>query len=338
MMQGNVYDEFIDWYRSEQPKFKQFATYILKKIKDTMPEYKVFSAYSSAREKDLDSMIQKCKKTIYNETTKKTEYKYSDPKTQITDMAGVRIVAYTVSDLPILRVIIKKLFEIDDNNSIDKKEKLSTDQVGYLSIHYIVSLKPSDPHYTEYETMKCEVQIRTVLQDAWAQVFHDRQYKPFGAEKPTEEMLRETNLLAASLELLDDEIATLAKKYDEFYKTPNNEQYQFFLDEPISETNLLTYINMAVGKSYNYYDYAYLKKVLLNFDIKTIRDFERIFVPPIAIRIKDNIGMTMDKIVLYMIIVKYPEEFFDKFRDSFKLSYESKELLSEFIDEKYINK
>ena len=84
--------------------------------------------------------------------------------------------------------------------------------------------------------MECEIQLRTVLQDAWSQVFHDRQYKSnmVNTEIPSE-LTRETNLVSGALELSDNEIGRLVKQYGNMAERINNAVYQELLDQVICQ-------------------------------------------------------------------------------------------------------
>lgn len=71
-------------------------------------------------------------------------------------------------------------FSIDEGNSGNKADMLETDKVGYLSVHYFLKLNNKRlalSEYKGYKGLKCEVQVRTLLQHAWAEIEHDRNYK-----------------------------------------------------------------------------------------------------------------------------------------------------------------
>ena len=328
-----VYEEFLNWYAQNEKMFAEYAEYICDQIKDILKQqYDVFLAYTASRAKSMDSLRAKCKKVLEVSETGDVKYKYNDPKNQITDLSGVRVVAYTVSDLEIIGYVIEKMFDVDSTNSVDKKKLLSTDKVGYLSIHYIVSLKETDSHYNVYKNMKCEIQVRTVLQDAWAQIFHDRQYKPSNSLKLPEDLSRETHLLSAALELIDNDIDLLAKKYDSYYKLPNKKEFNKFLDERISEKNLSRYIYVVFGKSCLCYDYVFLQKIFRHFEFKTIRDLDMIFDFKLVEILKSKTIITIDNIIIYMVIIKYPKEFFDEFRNDIYMTPESLSVLRKCVD------
>ena len=67
-------------------------------------------------------------------------------------------------------------------------------------------------HELRYHLAEFEIQIRTILQHAWAEIEHDRNYK-FSGELP-EDIQRRFKLVAGSLELADKEFDRLATDID----------------------------------------------------------------------------------------------------------------------------
>jgi len=81
----------------------------------------------------------------------------------ITDLAGVRIIAYFPSDVDKIVPLIEKEFNIDSKHSMDKR--LSSDPAifGYASIHFVVEFRPEMLKLSEFaifDKMKCEIQVR----------------------------------------------------------------------------------------------------------------------------------------------------------------------------------
>ena len=121
----------------------------------------------------------------------------------ITDILGCRVVCFLSDEVEKVGKKIEEKFVIDWDNSIDKKNLLSANAFGYLSLHFICSLPFGDKWPDEICGKKFEVQVRTILQHAWSAIHHDIGYKSdFGVPR---EISRQFARLAGLLELADDE-------------------------------------------------------------------------------------------------------------------------------------
>lgn len=326
----------IAWYESNKKNYQKFSKLVLEKIREALEERNILIAYSSFREKSLKSLKDKCEKTIIDNDSKKEILKYNDPKNEITDFAGVRIVTYLKSDIPLIKNVVENLFCIDYENSGDKIDSLSENEIGYLSMHYIVSLKDYSYENNKYKGYKCEVQIRTVLQDAWSQIFHDRQYKSgFNGIIPSYELKRKTNLIAGSLELIDSQIDDLVQEYDSMNKSILKEQrYQKILDLEIYPSSLFDYCRFKFNDRVNrYYDADATVSLLLEYNLKYIRDVDNIVQDSFVDAIIKTNQVTIDKLISYILIIDNPEKYFSLSGSAhFKsISRKSMELLSGFV-------
>jgi len=128
---------------------------------------------------------------------------------QITDLIGIRIITYFENELDYICQLIEEYFAIDRENSVDKT-KMDANRFGYKSIHYIVAgTLDSDTKLDDrrFEGIKAEVQIRTLLQHAWAEIEHDLGYK--AREEVPDGVKRQFFRIAALLEIADSEFAKL---------------------------------------------------------------------------------------------------------------------------------
>ena len=119
---------------------------------------------------------------------------------------GIRIIVYYLEDLNKISEIIEKEFNVDYGNSINKLETLDPDRFGYRSIHYVVGIsitRSSETEWRPYTNFKAEIQIRTVLQHAWAEIDHKLIYKQ-NREVP-KDLRRKLSRLIALLELADEQ-------------------------------------------------------------------------------------------------------------------------------------
>jgi ppGpp synthetase/RelA/SpoT-type nucleotidyltranferase len=128
----------------------------------------------TSRAKDPQSFERKAAQSSLDNPA---EPKYPDPLVQITDKAAVRIITYFLSTVTDVCAIIEEQFDI-----IEKDERINSDpdRLGYQSIHYLVKYSQARytlPEYSKYSGIVAEIQVRTILQHAWAEIEHDIQYK-----------------------------------------------------------------------------------------------------------------------------------------------------------------
>ena len=136
---------------------------------------------------------------------------YENPFEEVEDLCGLRIVCYYLSDLKKIDKIITDEFEVKE--SLDKTGILEPDQFGYRSFHYIVKLKKKwleVPNYRGLEDLKAEIQIRTVLMHAWADIEHKLAYK--AKEQIPEQFRRKLCQLSALLEIADEQFDVLKQE------------------------------------------------------------------------------------------------------------------------------
>lgn len=104
-----------------------------------------------------------------------------------------------------MAAFIRKHFEIDEDNSQDTSVRLQPAEFGYRSVHLIVQVKDAEILGIALSKViggrKAEIQVRTVVQHAWAEVSHDLIYK--SAFTVPEELKRDCNRIAALLENAD---------------------------------------------------------------------------------------------------------------------------------------
>jgi len=134
---------------------------------------------------------------------KGAKYKSID---DITDLVGLRIITFYTDDVDKVAVIAKGLFDIDWQQSVDKRKLHQLDAFGYNSLHYICRLKAADAVDKDCNP-RFELQMRTALQHVWSTMEHDIRYK--GNVKVPREYLRQLSRLAGMMELIDDEFSRL---------------------------------------------------------------------------------------------------------------------------------
>ena len=117
----------------------------------------------------------------------------------ITDIVGVRVITFYIDDVDKVASAVERLFQVDWENSVDKRKIHEIDSFGYMSLHYICSMDGFPYRF--------EIQMRTVLQHAWANMNHDTGYKS-GVEIPLE-YRRSLSRLSGLLELADEQFSEI---------------------------------------------------------------------------------------------------------------------------------
>ena len=135
--------------------------------------------------------------------------KYDQPLEQITDLAGVRVITFLPRTVDEVCKSIEDQFEVvervDHGISLLQQERF-----GYQSIHFIIRLSNQRlalPEYRRYKELKAEIQVRTILQHAWAEIEHDIGYKSSHVIPTT--IRRRFAALAGMLEIADREFEAI---------------------------------------------------------------------------------------------------------------------------------
>lgn len=169
----------VEKYRGNRGLFEAFANIVRDILRISIPpQYQIHSL--EARAKDIESFGSKAQKASDADLTKP---RYADPLRDITDLAGVRVIVFFPKTISGVDKCINDEFTVIEKS--DKAEELiAADRFGYQSIHYLVRLKTTRtllPEYRRFEGLTAEIQLRTILQHAWAEMEHDIQYKSLAA-------------------------------------------------------------------------------------------------------------------------------------------------------------
>ncbi|GGO29351.1 GTP pyrophosphokinase [Deinococcus humi] len=128
----------------------------------------------------------------------------------VTDLVAVRVITYFESDVAAVSRLLEAHHEINWEHSVDKSMMHDPDRFGYMGVHYVVKVprlvEQFTPHVTE-PPQHYEVQIRSILQHAWAEIEHDLGYK--NREAVPREVQRRFYRLAGLLEMADEEFMAL---------------------------------------------------------------------------------------------------------------------------------
>lgn len=195
---GNRYHE---WVRTHPNAATEFS----EAIEDVLDDAGVVYDRVATRVKGWPSLKKKAKKRDADGAPA-----YPDPWNDIHDLVGARVTVFNSTVIPQAIDILGRSFTV--LRSVDKAaETRISGSFGYGSHHLVLQVNDSLEELAEYEGFTFEVQIRTVLQHAWAEFEHDIRYKQ-GPKPPTPQVDRLFTLAAGLIELADqkfDDIAAL---------------------------------------------------------------------------------------------------------------------------------
>ena len=198
----------VTWYKENRCKYEELSKEVKAIIRETLNERNIVFHSIESRAKSVESFKRKSSRN-----------KYQNPREEITDLTGIRVITLFEKDVYEISNIIKELFKIDYSKSEDKSDLLDADKMGYKSVHYIAQLinnKISDSELIKYEGLNFEIQIRSILQHAWAEIEHDRNYK-FRGDLP-KNLQRRFYSLSGMLEMADREFNDLDNEVEEYKK------------------------------------------------------------------------------------------------------------------------
>jgi len=222
-----------------------------------------------------------CRVKQFDEAVRKIGRKqYEDPAKQLTDLSGIRIVTFLESQVTAISKLIRDLFDVDNENSLDRADILGLDRLGYRSTHFVCTLgaqRARLPEYSALGDLKFEIQIRTVLQHAWAELAHDRSFK-FAVALP-KKIERKLNLYSGMLEIVDSAFDEISREIDSYKNSLDSKQLVQLRDTELDSLSLKRFLD-EIGAIQNIplltTTAERISNELKQFGIKTIGELEKL--------------------------------------------------------------
>lgn len=254
------------WFDENIKIYESLAANVANTLKTALDKNNIMYVDIPYRAKTRESFLKKWGDKKYQATD------------QVMDLAGIRIITLVEDDLNAVEGLIRKLFCVHEEDSGDKSIHLGHEKFGYRSRHFICDIGPKREALIEldhFKGMKFEIQIRTALAHAWAEIEHDRGYKLEGGLP--EKFKRRLNIVAAMLEGADNEFNRLTQEINDYTKSMELKFANNDLDVEISRIGIQTllskkYSSYIQEKNFNLdKDFINIKNELDYFDIKDIR-------------------------------------------------------------------
>lgn len=261
------------WIEDELPNYRRLTNAVISILESILQNNNIEYLSVTGRTKSPEGIREKIKRK-----------NYKDPINQVTDISGIRVILYFETDVDRFSKLISSSFCIDEKNSSNKNDLLLTDRVGYRSTHFVCDLgsdRNKVPEYGKLSGLKFELQVRTVLQHAWAELSHDREYK-FSGVLPNE-IQRKLFLYSGLLEIADRGFAELSAEIDEYAKNVKSDTANGKLDVEINSISLKEFFlnwtidnKIEIKDNWQHYDISALISEIKSFGLNKINDLNDI--------------------------------------------------------------
>lgn len=186
-------------YEERRPVYASLVEEVMFAAREALIAREIKVATVLGRTKEPTSLAEKIDRKKY------------EAMEDVPDLAGVRIVCMYSSQVEAVSAIVHDEFEVLEES--DKLENLGADRMGYQGVHFLVGLGSS---YSDRSLrgLRCEVQVRTVLQDAWALISHHLVYK--NEESVPVRLRRDLNNVTSLLEIAQSVFDSVEEKRDRY--------------------------------------------------------------------------------------------------------------------------
>ena len=304
-MNEQYVEERIKQYSKTRILYEDFAEQVLNIlkaiVKQEYPDIKIASY--SKRAKEVESLRKKLRKDKYNENS------------EITDLAGIRIITYSKKDIPLIAEIIERSFDVDSENSVDKTRTLGNDKVGYRGDHYVVSFgkdRSRMPENKKFEGLKCEIQVTSLIAHTWSEITHEKGYK-FEGELP-ENLERRKNLLAGMLELADLEMDAYVESFDSYVNKIEQEIERGCLKYQINSMSLERFMAWKFPNILPqvFRDVDLILNELRLFGLNTIKELNELVCSEYEKEVQKADWRSLDGIIRNILIINDADRYFKK--------------------------
>jgi ppGpp synthetase/RelA/SpoT-type nucleotidyltranferase len=216
---------------------------------------------------------------------------YADPLHEITDTIGVRVITYVHSDVAAVADVLAEELTILADRDLGE-ETAREGGFGYASRHMLVEPDPARPLPAAYDVVtghQASLQVRTVLQHAWAEFEHDIRYKGSIPEADAPDLDRRFTLAAGLLELADREFSAIRARLE---GSPGHRTTDDSGDPRIVAQELATFLSGSypdAGWSRTDH-YGWIAGLLLELGITSLEELSALLASVDSTAIHDRMG------------------------------------------------
>ncbi|MCG7277741.1 GTP pyrophosphokinase family protein [Corynebacterium imitans] len=271
---GNTYFSWINAHEDAATSFRHA-------LHELMRDAAVNFDRVDARVKTWPSLKEKARKMRDGKPV------YPDPWNDIKDIIGTRITVLHSTEIPAVQRLLAEEFEV--LRSVDKAEETRVaGGFGYGSHHLVLRVQETSEGLEDYVGQAFEVQIRTVLQHAWAEFEHDVRYKRSTGEVDPQ-VDRAFTLAAGLIELADQQFDQIASLTDLQPGDTTDE------DSQIAPETLPGILTVLLGSRYplsRASDYRFLNELLRAHGLERVSQVAELINPADLEAVSNSLAYT----------------------------------------------
>ena len=264
----SVTTDAIAAYAAGRPALEAATERFVQMVRELLDDAGINYLSVTGRTKSLESFAAKAERRHDGKLL------HPNPLVEITDQIGVRVITFVPDDVTaVAKLLAEELAVIDDRDM--GQETARAGRFGYASRHLLVSVDASRTIPAAYASLRrrsASVQIRTVLQHAWAEFEHDIRYKGTIPDEHVPDFDRRFTLAAGLLELADREFSTIRDRLQQgMTSTPTEPEDD---DPRISPRELAAFLaGQYADAGWSRTDhYAWISGLLLELGITSLEE------------------------------------------------------------------
>ena len=257
-------------YAELQPELRLATDQFVQLVTSILDDAGINYLSVTGRAKSVASFAAKAARTVDGTPS------FTDPLREITDQIGLRVITYVHSDVQAVADLLDDQVVVHDDRDMGR-ETASEGRFGYASRHLLIGLDAARESQSAYEPLRgrqAQVQIRTVLQHAWAEFEHDIRYKGTIPDEHVPDFDRRFTLAAGLLELADREFSTIRDRLRTGMTGPSPQPGDEDEDPRISPRELAAFLaGQYADAGWSRTDhYAWISGLLLELGITSLAE------------------------------------------------------------------
>lgn len=171
VLRGSTMGKLDELYYERKEVYQRAIRHVEECINDIVKDFASDKLFRVDRVTSRLKTVNSLKWKAYEKELRPNEEAFD----RIKDISGVRVVVNNITDIGKVIEKIKESDKLEYDESSYEDKVAEPDESGYRGVHFVVSADVEHKGNTFH--VPCEIQVRTLFQDAWARLAHQDIYK-----------------------------------------------------------------------------------------------------------------------------------------------------------------